>query len=213
MRRWLALGLVGLALAVGIPTTWWATRPGPAGMPVDAAPGPVPATAAAVPSTRPARAAVTVRADRPNERLSLRVPSLGIVAPIVPVGVRPDGTMDIPEPVREVGWYKFGPAPGTPVGSAVLAGHVDSARQGRGALFDLRTVAVGARIDVTSAAGRTIHYRVTGRQRFVKQRLPTERLFTRDGAARLVIITCGGPFIEKLSSYRDNLVVAASPLS
>jgi hypothetical protein len=213
MRRWLVLGLIGLVLAVGIPVTWWATRPGPAGLPVDAAAPPVPATATAVPSTRPARAAVTVRADRPTDRLSLRVPSLGIDAPIVPVGVRPDGTMDIPERVRDVGWYKFGPAPGAAVGSAVLAGHVDSAQQGRGALFDLRSVAIGARIDVTSATGRTLHYRVTGRQRFVKQRLPTERLFSRDGGARLVIITCGGPFIDKLSSYRDNLVVAASPLS
>jgi hypothetical protein len=26
-----------------------------------------------------------------------------------------------------------------------------------------------------------------------------------------VVITCGGPFIPELSSYRDNLVVVATP--
>ena len=31
------------------------------------------------------------------------------------------------------------------------------------------------------------------------------------GPARLVLITCGGPFVPALSSYRDNLVVVAVP--
>jgi hypothetical protein len=223
------LALVGLAIAVAVPAAWWATRPGDAGVPVGA-PLPVPATSpapggattapspepsaapairAATPKPRPARTAVNARAGRTR----LAVPALGIDAPVVPVGVRPDGSMAIPEPVQEVGWYKFGPAPGARAGSAVLAGHVDSAKQGKGALFDLRGVDIGARIEVTLASGRTVRYRVTGRETFVKKRLPTERLFARDGAPRLVIITCGGPFIRELSSYRDNLVVAAEPLS
>jgi sortase (surface protein transpeptidase) len=95
----------------------------------------------------------------------------------------------------------------------VLAGHVDSARQGKGALFDLRSVDVGARIDLVTETGRTVSYRVTGREIIVKRRLPTERLFDRDGAPRLVLITCGGPFDRATSSYRDNLVVAADPVS
>jgi sortase (surface protein transpeptidase) len=120
--------------------------------------------------------------------------------------------MVIPEPVDRVGWYRFGPAPGAPAGSVVLAGHVDSARQGRGALFDLRSIEVGERIDVITKGG-TMTYRVTGRETIVKRRLPAERLFDRDGAPRLVLITCGGPFDEATSSYRDNLVVAADPVS
>jgi hypothetical protein len=72
---------------------------------------------------------------------------------------------------------------------------------------------VGERIDLVTAAGRTVSYRVTGRETVVKRRLPTERLFDRDGAPRLVLITCGGPFDEARSAYRDNLVVAADPVS
>jgi hypothetical protein len=53
---------------------------------------------------------------------------------------------------------------------------------------------------------------VVGRQSFVKRRLPTERLFARDGPPQLVLITCGGPFDRRLSRYRDNLVVLAAPV-
>jgi sortase (surface protein transpeptidase) len=136
-----------------------------------------------------------------------------VEAPVVPVGVTAAGVMVIPEPVDRVGWYRFGPAPGAAAGSVVLAGHVDSARQGRGALFGLRTIDVGSRIDLVTADGRTVGYRVTGRETIVKRRLPVERLFDRAGAPRLVLITCGGPFDEATSSYRDNLVVAADPVT
>jgi sortase family protein len=226
VRRWFVLGVVGLLIAGLVPLAWSLTRPGDAGEPV-AAPvaseGPpvtgspsTPSLPTAAPSTRPAtpRSRPARPAERPAAgRFRLSVPSLGVTAPILPVGVRSDGNMDIPEPVQDVGWYRFGSAPGSSAGSAVLAGHVDSAEQGKGALFGLRSIDVGARIDVTTASGRTVRYRVTGRQSFVKKRLPTERLFTRTGSPRLIIITCGGPFIRSLSSYRDNLVVAAEPVT
>ena len=67
---------------------------------------------------------------------------------------------------------------------------------------------------ITVTVGRrNLPYRVVGKQTIVKQRLPVEELFARDGAPRLVIITCGGPFIPELSSYRDNLVVVAVPVA
>jgi sortase (surface protein transpeptidase) len=212
-RRRAAAVLVaaGVAAAVGVPVAWQATRPAAsAGTPPSAersAPGPEspPATAA----TRPA-APATRPVDRP---VRVRIPALDVDAPVDPVGVTDRGVMAIPERVDRVGWYRFGPAPGARAGSVVLAGHVDSAEQGRGALFDLRSLGVGERIDLVTAAGRTASYRVTGRETIVKRRLPTERLFDRDGVPRLVLITCGGPFDEATSSYRDNLVVAADPVA
>jgi hypothetical protein len=65
---------------------------------------------------------------------------------------------------------------------------------------------------VTTADGDSVAYRVVGKETIVKQRLPVQRLFARDGAPRLVLITCGGPFVPELSSYRDNLVVVAVPI-
>jgi sortase (surface protein transpeptidase) len=132
-------------------------------------------------------------------------------AAIVPVGVDAAGSMVVPREVASVGWYRFGPAPGDPAGAAVVAGHVDAKDQGAGALLPLRDARVGDRVSVTRADGVTLAYRIVGTETIVKSRLPVERLFARDGAPRLVLITCGGPFLPELSSYRDNLVVVAVP--
>jgi sortase (surface protein transpeptidase) len=142
----------------------------------------------------------------------LSIPALGIDAPIDPVGVDANGAMALPKDVRRVGWYRFNPAPGAAAGSVVVSGHVDSAEQGKGAMFDLGSADVGDLITIRSEDGTRHAYRVTGRQTIVKKRLPVENLFAKSGPPRLVLITCGGPFITSLHSYRDNLVVAAEPV-
>src|SRR2546422_1825618 len=42
----------------------------------------------------------------------LVVPSIGVDAPIVEVGLKPDGAMDSPHGPDPVGWYSFSPTPG-----------------------------------------------------------------------------------------------------
>jgi sortase (surface protein transpeptidase) len=140
------------------------------------------------------------------------VPALGVDSGVDPVGVEPDGRMTIPAEVDRVGWYRFGPAPGDD-GSAVIAGHVDDREQGLGAMAPLRDAAVGDEVVVTDAAGTPTRWRVVSRELIQKQVLPLDRLFAREGPARLTLITCGGPFLAEFGSYRDNVVVVAEPLS
>jgi hypothetical protein len=78
-------------------------------------------------------------------------------------------------------------------------------------LVQLRRAVPGTRIEVVTAAGRRLAFRVTGRQEVVRSKLP-DALFDRDGAARLVLITCGGPYDRaRWGGYRDNVVVLARP--
>jgi sortase (surface protein transpeptidase) len=119
--------------------------------------------------------------------------------------------MQLPEDVSRVGWYRFGPVPGAG-GSAVLAGHVDDAEQGLGAMAPIAEAAVGDEITVTDAAGTATRWRVVSRELITKQVLPVDRIFAREGAPRLTLITCGGPFQPELRSYRDNVVVVAEPV-
>ena len=120
--------------------------------------------------------------------------------------------MTLPADVDRMGWYRFGPAPGDD-GSAVIAGHVDDREQGLGAMAPLRDAAVGDEVVVSDAAGTSTRWRVVSRELIQKQVLPLDRLFTREGPARLTLITCGGPFLAEFGSYRDNVVVVAEPLS
>ncbi|NDU76423.1 sortase [Actinomadura sp. DSM 109109] len=144
--------------------------------------------------------------------VELAVPSAGLRAAVVPVGVDPAGAMALPGDVSRVGWYRYGPLPGSSAGSAVLAGHVDSRRSGLGALAALRRVSPGDLLDVRLADGRTVGYRAVARQTIGKEAMPLEELFARDGGPRLTVITCGGPFDTRSGRYRDNLLVTAVPV-
>ncbi len=141
----------------------------------------------------------------------LRIPAVGIDAAVEAVGVDHNGDMAVPEQVEQIGWYRFGAAPGDAAGSVVMSGHVDSARQGLGAFAKLGDLKSGDPITVSDAAGHQLRYRVVGREAFDKATAPMSALFSRGGAARLTLITCGGNFDASIRSYLDNIVVTAVP--
>jgi hypothetical protein len=140
------------------------------------------------------------------------LPRLGVDAPLDPVGLDPDGSMEIPEDIQRIGWYSLGVTPGAPSGTAVLSGHVDDREQGRGALFALRTMQPGDEVTVTHEDGSTAVWRVDLTTSYPKPELPIRDIFTRFGDPRLVVITCGGAFDASTRNYLDNIVVYASPV-
>ena len=141
----------------------------------------------------------------------IRLPSLGVDTAVVAVGVDGRGEMAVPENVRQTGWYRFGPAPGSAAGSSVVSGHVDDAVQGRGSFYRLVDLAVGDPVVVTTAAGVDLTFRVSAVRRIPKSALPVDELFARDGPPHLTLVTCGGAFDRASGSYRDNVVVTAAP--
>lgn len=226
MRPAAVLLAVSLVLAASIPVAWTLTRRAPdvgvlpsATVPASAPRtpsgqgAPPPADGDRPPETqaaRPARIADMAPAARVTPQ-RLRIPALAVDAPVVPMGVEPDGLMQLPVDVDEVGWYRYGPVPGGP-GSAVLAAHVDSRTQGPGVLFDLRNLEIGAQVTLTDDAGGQKAFEVVARRTYGKAQLPTAELFARDGAPRLVLITCGGNFDPVTRSYSENVVVHAVPV-
>lgn len=217
---------VGVLLAVGVPVSWTLWHRGDGvhqvgrGTAVGLATSSPPTSKAASPTaaTPTTDVAPSVpRASGPppsaavDAPVTLRVPAIGITAAVIPVGVDADGAMVIPEQVSTLGWYRFSAAPGAAAGSMVIAGHVDSARQGLGAFFRLRQAPVGTEIDVTDAHGKTWPYRVVAREEFPKTTVPLSQVFSHYGAPRLSLVTCGGAFDAAVHSYEDNIVVTAVP--
>jgi len=140
----------------------------------------------------------------------LRIRALDVDAPVRAVGVGHDGALGVPENPRVLGWWSGSALPGQPRGSVVVDGHVDSARTGEGALFHLAQLVPGAQILVTTTAG-TATYVVTARAIYARSSLPRQ-VFDQHGAARLVLLTCGGSFNRRTHHYDDNVVVFATPL-
>jgi hypothetical protein len=140
----------------------------------------------------------------------LLIPDLHVDAPVVDVGVQPDGQMEIPPDPRVLGRWSGGANAGELFGSLVLVGHIDTARDGPGVLFRVRDLVPGAFISAAGAGGPMVTYRVSELKRVAKDDLVTSTdPFRQDVGHRLVIITCGGPFDPRTRHYRDNLVVLA----
>jgi len=142
----------------------------------------------------------------------ISVPSIGVDAPVVDVGLEDDGGMEIPADVSTTGWYELGVTPGEASGTAVISGHVDSREQGRGAFWDLRRMDVDDIVTVDHADGTTSEWRVVARTNYPKDQLPIADIFTRFGDPRLVLITCDGFFDRDERSYSDNVVVYTVPV-
>ena len=141
----------------------------------------------------------------------LSLPRLQIDAPVLPVSVRADGLLGVPDNPRELGWWKESARPAMPSGGVVIDGHVDSATLGLGALFRLREVRPGDEVVLLNAARRSTRYTVVARRSYAKTALPTAELFAADVSPRLVILTCGGAFDQATRHYADNIVVYAVP--
>ena len=177
---------------------------------------PVTAAAGAVEVARPTpwgselpRGAVAVPMVRPIP-IRLRIEAIGVDAPVVAVGVTGAGALDLPHEAATVAWFQHGAAPGES-GSAVLAGHVDYDGD-PGALFDLRDMPRGARIDVHFNDGtiRTFVTHATAVS-YPKSSLPLDVLFRRGESPVLTLVTCGGTFDRRTRSYADNVTVVAVP--
>ncbi|MER6409923.1 class F sortase [Streptomyces humidus] len=150
-------------------------------------------------------------APRPLPRspaTTLRVPSLGIDAPIVPLRLGPGrhlGTPPVDDP-ELVGWYAGGPTPGER-GTAVAVGHRDT-KTGPAVFAGLARVARGARIEARRADGRTAVYTVDRVRVFDKAGFPDKEVYGPSKRPELRVLTCGGLF-RRATGYTSNVVVFA----
>ena len=172
-------------------------------------------------STRPAapatsepaasRPAASTPAAEPGEAVvglpqRVTIPAIGVNAPLVPVGLKPDGSVQTPD-FGNAAWYRPGPRPGD-AGPAVLLAHVDSKANGPDVFYRLRMLKPGDRV--------TVHYRdatttfaVTATEQTAKTALPTARIWNDTKKPVLRLITCGGAFDYSARSYLDNIIVYA----
>ncbi len=136
----------------------------------------------------------------------------GVAAPVVAVDTGADGTLSLPADPGTVGWWVSGAVAGEVFGSVVLAGHIDSRRQGLGFFVALLDARPGDRVEL-SGEGLTQVYVVRSNREVDKDVLSLRAgVFDRQVAGRLVLITCTGTFDRRTRHYDHNLVVSADPV-
>jgi LPXTG-site transpeptidase (sortase) family protein len=150
-----------------------------------------------------------VRALARSVPVRIRIPAIGVSAPVMRLGKNPDGTVQVPSLGNHnlAGWYAYGPAPGQR-GDAVILGHVDS-YAGISVFFYLKDLRSGDRIYVTLADGKVATFAVDGVQKVTKTAFPTAAVYGEARYPELRLITCGGPFDKTTGHYLDNIIVYA----
>ena len=142
-----------------------------------------------------------IRPARPGR---IRIPAAGVNAPVQAVAARRNG-IEVPRD-GYTGWYAGGARPGEP-GRAVVIGHLDT-RRGPGVFEDVPDLPRGAAVEVVDDRGEVHGYRVVGVTRVRKNRFPTNSVYGHSRNPVLVLVTCGGPYVEG-RGYRDNVLVYA----
>lgn len=171
-------------------------------------PPPAVHTSEPTPSEQPSE---TANALPPSPPVRLRIPAAGVNAEVVRLGLRQDGTMEVPDSYSVAGWYVRAPTPGE-MGPAVIAGHVNS-KNGPAVFYRLRELRPGDRVRVSRRDGTVVSFRVDKVEQHPKAAFPTEKVYGDIDHAGLRLITCGGSFDESAGHYRDNMVVYASAVA
>ncbi|WP_328673658.1 class F sortase [Streptomyces sp. NBC_00322] len=177
---------------------------------------PQPSAAQAFPTSvrpTPSRAAPaalpTVLTLPPSDPVRLRVPAIGVDAPMTRLDLDAAGALR-PPPADSpglAGWYGAGTAPGS-TGTAVATGHVDT-RTGPGVFYDLGALTKGDTIEISRADERTAVFTVDAVEVYDKKKFPDEKVYGSSERPELRVITCGGGY-TKGTGYQGNVVVFAT---
>ena len=142
---------------------------------------------------------------------SLRIPSLDISAPIVPVGLTAGGAMDAPATLSDVGWYEKSANVGEDSGRSILTdGHYGSSAA-PGIFHNLYNIKIDDPIYVLGENGKEAVYRVVEIERKALEDVDMKKaLRTYPGAKQsLTLITCEGEYDPSRATYDDRVVVYA----
>jgi hypothetical protein len=142
--------------------------------------------------------------------VSVEIPAIGVHSVLLRLGVKPDGTMQVPPLQRRpsaAGWYKYSVTPGQ-IGTSVIEGHVDN-HQGPAVFFRLGALRPGDLVNVRLTDGITAIFRVTGVRQYLKSNFPAKTVYRATRFAALRLITCGGAFDYATSQYLSSTVVFA----
>lgn len=192
------LAAAGTVLAAAGAFAWW-SQSEPEDLPDSPAASSTPAPIGTTATPKIAEA-------EPGAPQVVRIPALGVRAPVVPVHA-PGRTLVPPRDPQRLGWWADGAKPGAAEGSALIAGH--TVHTGGGALDDLEELDGGDEVVVRTDRG-TVRYVVDRVQIYSKGRIADDatRLFSQDAPGRLVLITCED---WDGARYLSNVVVTATP--
>lgn len=141
------------------------------------------------------------------------IPSLGVNAPVVEMGMDDEQVPEVPLNAQDIAWYTFSPKPGDG-GNAVFAGHInwDTAP---GVFADLKDLQPGEIIRLISAEGDEYTYEVVDNFSVDPLESDSLQVLAPTQTDTITLISCGGTWVPDRDddrfggSYTDRIIVKA----
>ncbi|QKW20185.1 class F sortase [Kitasatospora sp. NA04385] len=163
------------------------------------------------PATAPAHsdAAPSVAPMAPSTPTRVRIPSIGVDAPLTALDLGPNRQLAAPpEDDRNLaGWYRGGTTPGA-TGTAIIAGHVDN-HQGPAVFYNLGALKKDLTVQVQRADRTTAVFTIDAVQAYAADGFPDDLVYGPSTRPELRLITCGAGFDKQRKQYLGNVVVFA----
>lgn len=130
------------------------------------------------------------------------------------MGIKKDNSIEIPEDISMVGWYKHGATPGSKGGSTVIIGHRDGTDPEPGAFYSLNKIRVKDSIVIEYSNYTSLYVvkkiRVIDRDKFYKI---AKDIFSSNGNTKVALISCTGLYDKYGGGYQKNIIIIAEPLT
>lgn len=139
----------------------------------------------------------------------LVIPDIGVNAPIIVLGVLPDGTMDSPDGPTDVAWYTFSAKPGQ-IGNVVLSGHLDYINYGAAVFWRLNELRPGNEVHLVLEDDTLVKYVVESVNEYDESTAPVQDIVGPTANESITLITCSGSFDPSSLHYNRRLVVRGS---
>ncbi len=164
----------------------------------------------------PAAAPVALNEPDAAAPTSIGIPSIGVEASILVMGLDTENYPEVPNSGDEVAWYTFSAPPGRG-SNAVFSGHVDWYYWGQpaeGVFYHLRELEIGDDITLDLEDGSRLRYRVTGNVATSYNDPNVVDVMDPTSKDVITLITCGGTWQRDYSNpnggnYSHRVIVRA----
>jgi sortase A len=162
-------------------------------------------------STKPTTQAVADYSVPATDPKYLSISSIGIdKARVMKLGLTRDNQIAVPSNIYNTGWYEGSVTPGQN-GAMFIYGHVSS-WTANGIFYNLKKLAPGDQIIVTSGNNKTFTYQVVSSKVYPYDKVDMGHVLApiKPGAPGLSLMTCTGQIIKGTGEFNQRLVVFAS---
>jgi sortase (surface protein transpeptidase) len=167
------------------------------------------AASAALSTVKPASDAIANYVVAPNLPRYLIIPSLGVDARVLSVGVNSQGALETPNNIYDAAWYNESGQPGQP-GAMLIDGHISS-WTAHGVFYGLKDLKPGDAIQIVRGDGAIFNYQVVESQTYNVANVDMTAAMTPivPGTPGLNLISCSGDVIAGTSEFNERIIVFA----